>query len=59
MDNAKANITIRQFNDNLSKLKIKIKRIKNGQLQYLGKRGIPLTSPHGAGRLARNLIIAF
>ena len=55
-DNGKANFTIRQFNDKLSKLNIPIMDNSNITSKYLGKRGLHLTSPYGAGRLAMNII---
>ena len=56
LDDSKANITIRHFNEELSKLDITIMDNSSITSKHLGKRGLHLTSPHGSGRLAMNLI---
>ena len=55
-DDGKANFTIKNFNKKLSNLKIPIMNNSNITSKYLGKKGLHLTSPHGSGRLAMNLI---
>ena len=56
IDDGNANLTIKRFNEKLSILKVTIMDNSNITSKYLGKRGLQLTSPHGSGRLAMNLI---
>ena len=56
IDDGKANLTIKRFNEMLSILKVTIMDNSNITSKYLGKRRLHLTSSHGSGRLAINLI---
>ena len=55
-DNGKASITIKRFNEKLSKLKIPIMDNSNITSKYLGRKGLHLAARHGTGKLAMNLI---
>ena len=55
-DNGKANLTIKHFNEKLSSLKIPIMDNSNITPNYLGKKGLHLSSPYGTTRLASNLL---
>ena len=55
-DDMKANLTIQYFNEKLSKLNLLVMDNSNIISKYLGKKGHHLTSPHGSGRLAMNII---
>ena len=56
VDNAKADFTIKSFNRKLSNLKIPIMDNANITSNFLGRKGLHLSSPNGTSMLAKNLI---
>ena len=56
LDNAKARITGKRFNEKLSQLQIRVLDHSNITGNYLGKKGLHLISPKGTAILAKNVI---
>ena len=58
MDNGKGTLRGKRFNEKLSKLKVQVLDHSNITSNYLGRKGLHLTSLYDSAKLAKNFLVS-